>query len=442
MPMKKQGGKLVATSWGEAFKTAAEALKKAGANAGFIASGSLTNEEAYALQDLARGVVGSGNIDTPASVYAGGLLAALGAVYGDAGVAVASQADLKSADCVVVIGADPSQKKQSLQEVDVMIRRRAQAGAKVIVVSTEKTDLAGHQNAILLQLKAGTDTALLAGLMSAALAEGAAPSAKGFEALKKSLVSVEDAATASGVAAEQIVAAAKAYAAAKNPVVVIGEGVSMIEESSLQALNLALVKNAGVLPLLLEANALGVMQMGCLPAEGSAKTKKAGKGYNEMKSGMKALMIAGNVPDSDFKSDFLIVLASHLSPLAEKADLVLPLAALYEREGTIVNIYGTQKSFTPVQMTEDLAKDGADIAAEISQAVSKTKGFELKDVAAAVKKMKAGKIGAGSFKPAAVKTVKAQAASASALLSAMNQGMLSGSAVAKVMVVREPSLKG
>jgi len=48
---------------------------------------------------------------------------------------------------VVVIGADPSQKKQTMQEADVMIRRRAQAGAKVIVVSTEKTDLAHHANA-------------------------------------------------------------------------------------------------------------------------------------------------------------------------------------------------------------------------------------------------------------------------------------------------------
>src|SRR5574341_1814307 len=91
---------------------------------------------------------------------------------------------------------------------------------------------------------------------------------------------------------------------------------------------------------------------------------------------------------------------------------------------------------------EGLAKDGADIAAEISQVISKTKGFKQKDSAAAVKKMKAGKIGAGSFKPAAAKAGKPAALSASALLAAMNQGMLSGSAVAKVMVVPEPSLKG
>ncbi len=224
-------------------------------------------------------------------MYAGGLLSALRAVYGDAGITIASQADLKSADVVVLIGADPSQKKQSLQEVEVMVRRRAQAGAKVIVVNPDKIELAGHQNAIHLQLREGTDTVLLAGLMSAAIAEGATSSAKGLDALKKSLVSIDSAASASGVSAELIANAGKALAAAKQPVVIIGTGISANEDASLQALNLALMKNAGVLPLMLEANALGAIRMGCGPdrGPGAAKVKKAGKGYSEMKSGMKAL---------------------------------------------------------------------------------------------------------------------------------------------------------
>jgi predicted molibdopterin-dependent oxidoreductase YjgC len=434
-PMKREGKKLVPTTWSDALKIAADGLKKAGANAGFIASGSLTNEEAMAVQSLARDVAGSANVDTPASAYAGGLITALRAAYGDAGLAIASQADLASADAVVVIGADPSQKKQSLQEADVMIRRRAQAGAKVIVVSTEKTDLAHHANAILLQLKAGTDTVLLAGLMSAALAEGVVPSAKGLDALKKALVSVDAAASASGVAAEQITAAAKAYAAAKNPVVVIGTGIAASEEASAQALNLALLKNAGVMPLLPEANALGVMQMGCLAdlGPGFAKIKKAGKGYSEMQSGMKALFVAGSVP-ADMKADFLVVQTSHLDALAEKADVVLPMAALYERGGTIVNTYGKQKTFAPAQDPEGVAKDGADIAAELSLVLSKAKGFTVKDVTAAAKKAKSPKLAAASFKPVAAKAVKPSATSASDILAAVNAGMLAQSAVKKVLV--------
>jgi len=395
-----------------------------------------------AVQSLARDTAGSPNIDTPASAYAGGLISALRAVHGDAGVGIASQADLGSADLVVVIGADPSQKQQSMQEADVMIRRRAQAGAKVIVVSTEKTDLAHHANAILLQVKAGTDTVLLAGLMSAALAEGAAPTAKGLDALKKALVSVDAAALASGVAAEQIAAAGKAYAAAKSPVVVIGTGISASEEASLQALNLALLKNAGVLPLLPEANALGVMQMGCLAdlGPGHVKSKKAGKGYGDMKAGMKALYVAGSVP-TDLKADFLVVQTSHMDALAEKADVVLPMAALYERDGTIVNTYGRQKTVTPAQDPEGVAKDGANIAAELSLVLSKAKGFTAKDVTAAAKKTKAGKLSAATFKPVAAKAVKPASESTTAILMAVNAGLLAQSAVKQVLVAREAMAK-
>jgi predicted molibdopterin-dependent oxidoreductase YjgC len=439
-PMKRDGKKLVATTWSEALKAAADGLKKAGANAGFIASGSLTNEEAMAVQALARKTAGSANIDTPASAYAGGLISALRTVHGEAGLGIASRADLGAADCVVVIGADPSQKKQIMQEADVMIRRRAQAGAKIIVVSTEKTDLAHHANAILLQLKAGTDTVLLAGLMSASLAEGAAPSAKGLEGLKKGLVTVDAAASASGVSAEQIAAAAKAYAAAKHPVVVIGTGVSASEEASTQALNLALLKDAGVLPLLPEANALGVMQMGCLSdlGPGFAKVKKAGKGYSEMRSGMKALLVAGNVPDMDIKADFLVVQTTHLDALAEKADVVLPMAALYERTGTIINIYGKQKTLVQAQDPQGVVKDGADIAAELSLAMSKTKGFTQKDAIADAKKAKAPKAAAAAFKPVAAKAGKPSTASATEILMGLNAGLLAQSAVKKVLVVQVP----
>jgi predicted molibdopterin-dependent oxidoreductase YjgC len=436
-PLKKQAGKLVPTTWEDAAKMAGDALKKAGAQAGFIASGSLTNEEAMAVQSLARDVVGSANIDTPASVYAGGLMAALDAVYGDSGAGVASHADLGNADVVVLIGADPSQKKQALQEAEVMIRRRAQAGAKVIVVNPEKIELAGHQNAIHLALKEGTDTLLLAGLMSASLTEGAAPAAKGLDALKKALVSVENAASASGVAAELIAHAGKAYAAAKQPVVVIGTGIAANEDASLQAVNLALLKDAGVLPLMVEANALGAVQMGCVPGT----SKKAGKGYSEMKSDTKALFIAGPVADNDFKSDMLIVQASHMTALAEKADLVLPMTALYEKQGTIVNTYGRIKAVVQAQAPAGEAKDGEEIAAELSAAISKTKAFKAKEMIAAAKKVKSGKVGAGAFKPVAAKAAKPYAINASTLLGAMNQGLLAGSGVSKVMTVTQPALQ-
>ena len=442
-PMKKQGSKLVPATWEEASKIAADALKKAGDNAGFIVAGSLSNEEAAAVELLARGVVGSSNISTPAAAYAGGAIAALRTVYGDNGLAIASNAELSAADCVVVIGADPSQKGQSLQELDVMIRRRAQAGAKIIVVNPEKIGLTTHVNAIHLELKPGTDTALLAGVMSAALAEGLTTKQKGLEGLKKELVTAEAASAVSGVAVEKIVEAAKTFASSKQPVVIFGTGISVSEEASLQALNLAVLNNAGVIPVMLEANALGVMQMGCLSDSGPGfeTVKKTGKSYSAMKSGMGVLFIAGNVPDTDFKADVLIVQASHANALTGKADLVLPMNALYEKHGTIVTTYGLQKAVSQVQPAVGEAKDGVEIVEAISAAISQAKVISAKDVAAVVKKAKAGKLGAGALKPVKSAAAKPYGMSATTLIAAMNQGLLADSAVIKVMEVKQPVLQ-
>jgi predicted molibdopterin-dependent oxidoreductase YjgC len=443
-PMKKQGDKLVETTWEEAVRTAAEALKKAGADAGFIAAGSLTNEEAYAVQKLAREVTGSANIDTPASVYAAGLIPALISTFGKGGTSVAAQSDLSTADLVVLIGADPSQKKQALQEVDVMIRRRAQAGAKLIIVNPDRIELASHQNAMHLQLKAGTDSLLLSGLMSAVLAEGAASSsAKGLDALKKTLITIDASASESGVTAESISNAAKALAAARHAVVVIGSGVAANREASQQALNLALLKDAGVLPLMLEANALGALRMGCVPDQGpgATKVKNMGKRYQDMKSGMKVLYLAGNMIHSDFTSDFLIVQASHKTALAEKADIVLPMAAFYENQGTIVNTYGKLKTAAQAQPQAGQSRDGVAIISQISTAMNKTKAFEEKDIVTAARKVKAAKLSSGTFNPVTAAPVMPYGISSTVLLAAMHQGLLSHSTVARVLVVNEGALQ-
>jgi NADH dehydrogenase/NADH:ubiquinone oxidoreductase subunit G len=199
-----------------------------------------------------------------------------------------------------------------------------------------------------------------------------------------------------------------------------------------------------VVPLLLEANALGVMEMGCLPDSGPGFTalKKKGKGYAEMKTGLKALVVAGNAPALDIKADFVIAVTSHLNDVAGKADLVLPATALYEKHGTIVNVYGTAKTLTAAQEPQGEAKDGVEILSELATALSKEKGFTAKEMAAGAKKVKQPKSYTGEFQSVAAKAAAHSAPSASALLAAMNKGMIAGSAVAKAMTVSEPALRG
>jgi len=77
---------------------------------------------------------------------------------------------------------------------------------------------------------------------------------------------------------------------------------------------------------------------------GYAKPSRPEKSYRRDEVGMKALYIAGNVPDTDFKADVLIVQASHTNALTQKADLVLPMTALFEKHGTIVNTMALRRS--------------------------------------------------------------------------------------------------
>jgi anaerobic selenocysteine-containing dehydrogenase len=130
-----------------------------------------------------------------------------------------------------------------------------------------------------------------------------------------------------------------------------------------------------------------------------------------------------------------------MTPFAEKADLVLPMTALYERQGTVMNTYGMIKTVAPVMQPAGEAKDGVEIAADISAAASKMKAFKAKDITTAVKKVKAGKIAAGSFSPVTAKASKPYAIYASVLIMAMNQGLLTGSGVSKVLVVKQPTLQ-
>jgi hypothetical protein len=145
------------------------------------------------------------------------------------------------------------------------------------------------------------------------------------------------------------------------------------------------------------------------------------------------------VPESGFKADTLIVMASHAGALTEKADLVFPMAALYEKQGSLINTYGRQKQFVQAQPATAGVQSGVDTAADIAAAVSKTKAFKAKDIASLVKKVKAGKIMAGAFKPVkAALAGKPYVTSATVLLMAMNQGMLSGSGVIKVITLQQP----
>jgi formate dehydrogenase alpha subunit len=67
-PLMRKNGELVPTSWNEAMKHVAERLleirdKYGPDSIGFLVSAKCTNEENYLLQKVARGLIGTNNVD-------------------------------------------------------------------------------------------------------------------------------------------------------------------------------------------------------------------------------------------------------------------------------------------------------------------------------------------------------------------------------------------
>jgi NADH dehydrogenase/NADH:ubiquinone oxidoreductase subunit G len=326
-PMKKVNGKLVETTWEEAIVIAAKELKKAGAKAGFISTAGITNEDAYALNKLATTIVKTKNVDTTASLY------------GDKATLLSAQADIDSADMFVVVDLDPCQWKRVLPALDAIVRKKVNAGAKLVTINAGETGLGKAATVEFI----GNEADLLKSFVKGLLDKGLAGDAALAGAVKGAAVS------------EEMEKAAALFAAAKNPVVFASP--AMYQASA----NIALLKGT-VVSVPVESNAKGVMLIGL--------TSK-GKSYKEMAAGATNLLYAvGEVPLAERpNADFLIVQNSHLTELAKQADLVLPSAAFLEDDGSIVDYLGNLKFICQAIEPPGDAMAHSDIFAAIARAM-------------------------------------------------------------------------
>lgn len=301
-PMKKVDGKLKETTWDDALSTVAEALKKAGKDAGFISIAGIQNEDALAMKALAKGVVKTKNFDTTMSLYA------------DADSLRNSQtADLDSADLMVLVGLAPSQWERVLPQLDATVRRRTERGAKLVVINSSEARISDAAEINLI----GDEIASLKAVLKAAIDKGLKADKKLQDAVKDAKVS-EDA----GKAGEL-------FANAQNPVILAAPALFDA------AANLALAKGSAV-AVPAESNAKGVALMGLV---------SEGKSYKDIaEGGVKALYAVGEVPLGKRPDvDFLVVQNSHLTELAKQADVVLPSATFLEAAGTMIDYLGRLK---------------------------------------------------------------------------------------------------
>jgi formate dehydrogenase alpha subunit len=379
VPLVRKDGVLEETSWEEALDLVAARLKEATPETfGLLASGKNTNEAAYLLQKFARVVMGTNNIEYCGRLCHSPTAAGLGPAVGS-GVMPISQLDLELADCIFLAGVNL---KETFPLMTTRVLRAKEKGARVIVLDPRRTATARYLGDIHLQLRPGTDAAVLNAMMRVILDEGLedkefiAARTAGIEELRKHLYSLdlEEMEAVSGVPLETIREAAIAYAKAETGCVLYDQGLNQhtTGTDNVKALaSLALLAGhygrpgTGLSPTRGQINGEGTGDMGCLNvfypgfkrvSEETARSfgqawgvenlpAQPGLPYTLMLQKVKVLYVVGTnpvmaAPDADDVRrslealDLLVVQDIFPTETAQLADVVLPAATWVEREGT------------------------------------------------------------------------------------------------------------
>lgn len=146
------------------------------------------------------------------------------------GAVTAPFAAAEDADCIVVIGARPS---QNHPVASTYLKQAAKRGATLIVIDPRRQELMRHA-AYALQFKPGTDVALLNAMLNVIVAERLYDEqyiqahVEGFEALREKVAefSPEAMAEICGIDADTIREVARVYAKSERSVIFWGMGIS------------------------------------------------------------------------------------------------------------------------------------------------------------------------------------------------------------------------
>ena len=389
-PLVRRNGLLTPASWEEATSYVAERLGRIRDSSpdqfALISSARATNEENYLAQKFARAVMRTNNVDNCSRLCHAPSAAGLAATFGLGGGTNPFD-DLDGCDAVLLVGANPT---AAHPVVGSRIFQRVMDGAALVVVDPRRTFLARHAD-VHLRPKPGTNVAVFNGLAHVLVREGLVDEAflgahsTGYEELVGLLGDYPPARVAeiSGVPAEDLVAAALTFGRALAPVIFYGLGVTehLHGTDGVRTLsNLALLRGAvgpgtggGVNPLRGQNNVQGASDMGALPdllpgyqrvVDPAARARcsaawraevpaRPGLRIPEMfaaarAGSLEALWIIGEDvlttdPDSSSVREALaacpLVVCNDLflSPTAAAADVVFPVAAWLEKDGTFVN---------------------------------------------------------------------------------------------------------
>ena len=414
-PMVRRDGVLVETSWEEALQVAASGLqasREAGGSLFAIAGARTSCEDAYALQRLVRGGIGSPHVAVASTGGLDALTDGLASIY-DRPRSQATFGDLAAADTVLVVRGDPS-RSHALVKTEI-VQNVTQRGGRLILAHGLSGGLERHAEPYL-PLRPGSDGAFLDGVCAALLESG------GPAALDESLpnfaewrqaveeIGVAAAAEASGVDPDAIRDVASALAASVRPVVVVVTGLGIPGDE------VAATRSAGALAGLLgptcklmvcteRSNVQGLLDVGLMPgllpgyrpagdADAVAElesltgcTLPRDPGLS-IEDGLAAaargevstlwLMGVDDLPRSCgleaacAGAGTVIVQDAFLGNTSRWADVVLPVAILTERSGSLVGCDGVRRPLRRAVRPPQVPQDG-----ELILELARRAGIEL-----------------------------------------------------------------
>ncbi|OPX82194.1 MAG: Formate dehydrogenase subunit alpha [Methanosaeta sp. PtaB.Bin087] len=390
-PQIRRNGRLLEATWEEALDLVArrfsEIRERYGPDSlGALSSSRCTNEENYLVQKLARAVFGTNNVDNCARVCHAPSVTGLAACFGS-GAATNSFDQIEDADVLFIIGSNTT---EAHPIVGLKVIKAANQGTKIIVADPRKIELVDRAK-VWLNLRPGTNIALLNGMMNVILREGLedrefiSSRTEGFEELRKVVMEYppETAAEITGVPEGDIVEAARLYAGAEKAMIIYSLGMTehVTGTANVMSLgNLAMLtgnvgrRSTGIMPLRGQNNVQGACDMGALPnayvgyqpvidPDIRSKFEEAwkvrlpanpGLTSTEMLEqlacgrGIRGLYILGEDPaqtDPDTNRvrsslealDFLVVQEIFPTETTRYADVILPAASFAECDGTFTN---------------------------------------------------------------------------------------------------------
>jgi len=381
-------------SWDAALDTVverfADVIEKHGPNAvGFYISGQLLTEDYYVFNKLAKGLIGTNNIDTNSRLCMSSAVSGYKATLG-ADAPPGCYEDIDHAQCIFIAGSNTAFVHPILFR-RIEDARKNNPDLKLIVVDPRRTDTASAAD-LHLAILPGTDVVLFNAMLHVMLWEGwcdmayIAAHTSGFDELKTTVreFTPQHAANICGVEADEIVQAARWFATSRATLSLYCQGLNQSvqgthKNAALINLHLATAQigRPGAAPLSLtgQPNAMGGREVGGMANLLSAHRdmanpqhraevaqlwgvdevpaqpgKTAVEMFEAVRSGeIKALWIActnpaQSMPDLNLinealsTAEFVVVQdAYRATDTTAFADVLLPASTWGEKEGTVTN---------------------------------------------------------------------------------------------------------